>query len=200
MRHLLPVVLSCLLIASCSKTPPPPSSDKPVDVLLVGAGVMSATLGTMLTELDPALKVAMYERLDSVAAESSDAMNNAGTGHSAFAELNYTPEKADGSIDTKKAVDINEQFEVSKQFWAYQVRKGYLPDPRAFVNNVPHMSFVWGDENIAFLRKRYEALQKENLFKGMQYSEDAAQIKAWAPIMMNGRDQNQKIAATRWLV
>jgi len=196
MRHLLPVILSCLLIASCSKTPPP-SSDKPVDVLLVGAGVMSATLGTMLTELDPALKVAMYERLDSVAAESSDAMNNAGTGHSAFAELNYTPEKADGSIDTKKAVDINEQFEVSKQFWAYQVQRGYLPDPRAFVNNVPHMSFVWGDENIAFLRKRYEALQKENLFKGMQYSEDAAQIKAWAPIMMNGRDANQKIAATR---
>lgn len=158
MRHLLPVILSCLLIASCSKTPPP-SSDKPVDVLLVGAGVMSATLGTMLTELDPALKVAMYERLDSVAAESSDAMNNAGTGHSAFAELNYTPEKADGSIDTRKAVDINEQFEVSKQFWAYQVQRGYLPDPRAFVNNVPHMSFVWGDENIAFLRKRYEALQ-----------------------------------------
>ena len=196
MRKVLVVALSGLLLASCGKTPPA-STDKPVDVVLIGAGVMSATLGTMLTELQPGLKVAMYERLDSVAAESSDAMNNAGTGHSAFAELNYTPEKADGSIDTKKAVEINEQFEVSKQFWAYQVQKGYLPDPRAFVNNVPHMSFVWGDENIAFLRKRYDALQKENLFKGMQYSEDYAQIKEWAPLVMNGRDQNQKVAATR---
>ncbi len=196
MRNLLPVLLSCLLIASCSKNPPP-ANDKPVDVVLVGAGVMSATLGTMLKELQPDLKVEMYERLDSVAAESSDAMNNAGTGHSAFMELNYTPDTPDGGIETKKAVDINEQFEVSKQFWAYQVQKGYLPDARAFVNNVPHMSFVWGDDNIAFLRKRYAALQKENLFKGMLYSEDYEQIKAWAPLVMNGRDRNQKVAATR---
>ena len=196
MRNLLPVLLSCLLIASCSKSPPP-ANDKPVDVVLVGAGVMSATLGTMLTELQPDLKVAMYERLDSVAAESSDAMNNAGTGHSAFAELNYTPDTPDGGIETRKAVDINEQFEISKQFWAFQVQKGYLPDARAFINNVPHMSFVWGDDNIAFLRKRYAALQKENLFKGMQYSEDPKQIAEWAPIMMQGREPNQKIAVTR---
>lgn len=196
MRNLFPVLLSCLLIASCSKAPPA-SSDKPVDVVLIGAGIMSATLGTMLHELQPDLKMAMYERLDSVAAESSDAMNNAGTGHAALAELNYTPDTPDGGIETKKAVDINEQFEVSKQFWAYQVQKGYLPDPRAFINNVPHMSFVWGDENIAFLRKRYAALQKENLFKGMEYSEDYDQIHKWAPLVMDGRDRSQKVAATR---
>ena len=196
MRKLLPVVLSCSLVAACDKAPPA-SNDKPVDVVLVGAGVMSATLGTMLTELQPDLKVEMFERLDSVAAESSDAMNNAGTGHSAFMELNYTPDLPDGSIETKKAVDINEQFEVSKQFWAYQVKQGYIPDARAFINNVPHMSFVWGDDNIDFLRKRYAALQNENLFKGMLYSEDHAQIAKWAPLVMNGRDQNQKVAATR---
>ncbi|MBD8528387.1 MULTISPECIES: malate dehydrogenase (quinone) [unclassified Massilia] len=196
MRKLLPVVLSCSLIAACDKAPPA-SNDKPVDVVLIGAGVMSATLGTMLTELQPDLKVEMFERLDAVAAESSDAMNNAGTGHSAFMELNYTPDLPDGSIETKKAVDINEQFEVSKQFWAYQVRQGAIPDARTFINNVPHMSFVWGDDNINFLRKRYAALQKENLFKGMLYSEDHAQIAKWAPLVMNGRDQNQKVAATR---
>jgi malate dehydrogenase (quinone) len=146
-------------------------------VVLVGAGVMSATLGTMLKELQPDLTMQMFERLDSVSAESSDAMNNAGTGHSGFAELNYTPEMPDGHVETKKAVDINEQFEGSKQFWAYQVQKGYLGDPRTFINNVPHMSFVWGDDNIAYLRKRYDALQKENLFKGMVYTEDQEQLR-----------------------
>ncbi len=158
---------------------------------------MSATLGTMLKELQPDLSMQMYERLDSVSAESSDAMNNAGTGHSGFAELNYTPETPDGGIDTKKAVDINEQFEVSKQFWAYQVKKKYLGEPQSFINNVPHMSFVWGDDNIAYLRKRYDALQKENLFKGMLYSEDQNEIRKWAPLVMTGRDSTQKVAATR---
>ncbi|MEM8512516.1 malate dehydrogenase (quinone) [Massilia sp. MP_M2] len=196
MRNSLFVVLSCFVVASCSKAPAP-SNDKPVDVVLIGAGVMSATLGTMLKELDPELTIQMYERMDSVSAESSDAMNNAGTGHSGFAELNYTPEMPDGTIETKKAVDINEQFEVSKQFWAYQVQKQYLGAPQTFINNVPHMAFVWGDDNINFLRKRYAALQKENLFKGMLYSEDQAEISKWAPLVMNGRDAAQKVAATR---
>ena len=196
MRKSLLVLMSCLILAACDKTPPA-STDKPLDVLLVGAGTMSATLGSMLKELDPSLTMEMYERMDSVSAESSDAMNNAGTGHSAFAELNYTPEAADGSIETKKAVAINEQFEVSKQFWAYQVQKQYLGAPQSFINNVPHMAFVWGDDNINFLRKRYAALQKENLFKGMLYSEDQAEIRKWAPLVMNGRDAAQKVAATR---
>lgn len=188
--------MACVVLSSCDKTPPA-SSEKPVDVVLVGAGVMSATLGTMLKELQPDLTMQMFERLDSVSAESSDAMNNAGTGHSGFAELNYTPEMPDGSIETKKAVDINEQFEISKQFWAYQVQKGYLGAPNTFINNVPHMAFVWGDDNINYLRKRYAALQKENLFKGMVYTEDTEQLRKWIPLVMNGRDKNQKVAATR---
>ena len=196
MRKSLVILMSCLILAACSKTPPA-SADKPVDVLLIGAGTMSATLGTMLKEMDPTLTMAIYERMDSVAAESSDAMNNAGTGHSAFAELNYTPEAADGHIETKKAVEINEQFEVSKQFWAYQVKNKYIGAPQTFINNVPHMAFVWGDDNINFLRKRYAALQKENLFKGMLYSEDPAVIAQWAPLIMTGRDKGQKVAATR---
>jgi len=196
MRTSLLVVLSCLILASCSKAPAP-SNDKPVDVVLIGAGVMSATLGTMLKELDPELSIQMFERMDSVSAESSDAMNNAGTGHSGFAELNYTPEMPDGAIDTRKAVDINEQFEISKQFWAYQVQKQYLGAPNTFINNVPHMAFVWGDDNIHYLRKRYDALQKENLFKGMLFTEDQETIRKWAPLVMNGRDASQKVAATR---
>jgi len=196
MRTSLILVPLCLALASCSKNPAPTSAP-PVDVVLIGAGVMSATLGTMLKELDPALTVTMFERMDAVSAESSDAMNNAGTGHSGFAELNYTPETPDGGIDTHKAVDINEQFEISKQFWAYQVQKQYLGAPQSFINNVPHMSFVWGAENIAYLHKRYDALQKENLFKGMVYTEDNEQLKKWIPLVMNGRDPKQKVAATR---
>ncbi len=196
MRKSLILLMSCLILAACDKTPPA-STDKPLDVLLVGAGTMSATLGSMLKELDPSLTMEMFERMDAVSAESSDAMNNAGTGHSAFAELNYTPEAADGSIETKKAVAINEQFEVSKQFWAYQVANKHLGAPQTFINNVPHMSFVWGDDNIAFLKKRYAALQQENLFKGMLFSEDFNQIAQWAPLVMQGRDKNQKVAATR---
>jgi malate dehydrogenase (quinone) len=196
MRTSLVLVLSCFALSSCSKNPAP-SSDKPVDVVLIGAGVMSATLGTMLKELEPGLSIQMFERADSVSAESSDAMNNAGTGHSGFAELNYTPETPDGGIDTHKAVDINEQFEISKQFWAYQVQKQYLGAPQTFINNVPHMSFVWGDENIAYLHKRYDALQKENLFKGMVYTEDKEQLRQWIPLVMNGRNPQQNIAATR---
>jgi malate dehydrogenase (quinone) len=196
MRTSFIVVVSCLALSSCSKNPAPTAAP-PVDVVLVGAGVMSATLGTMLKELQPGLSIQMFERADSVSAESSDAMNNAGTGHSGFAELNYTPETPDGGIDTHKAVDINEQFEISKQFWAYQVQKQYLGAPQTFINNVPHMSFVWGDENIAYLHKRYDALQKENLFKGMVYTEDKEQLKKWIPIVMNGRNPQQKIAATR---
>lgn len=196
MRKYILLLSACLILAACSKTPPA-SSDQPVDVLLIGAGTMSATLGSMLKELDPTLTMAMYERLDKVAAESSDSLNNAGTGHSAFAELNYTPELPDGTVETKKAVEINESFEISKQFWAYQVQHQNLGAPTTFINNVPHMSLVWGDANIAFLRKRYAALQQQNLFKGMLYSEDPAQITQWAPLAMNGRDPAQKLAATR---
>jgi len=195
MRKPLVIALSCLALASCSKTPPA-SSDKPLDVVLIGGGVMSATLGTLLEELQPNLSMQMVERLDAVGAESSDTMNNAGTGHSGFAEMNYTPENPDGSVGASKAVDINEQFEISKQFWAYQVKKNYLGNPRTFINNVPHMAFVWGD-NIPFLQKRYAALTHENLFKGMLYSEDPEQIREWAPLVMNGRDKGQKVAATR---
>ena len=136
----------------------------PADVVLIGAGIMSATLGMLLKQLQPSLTIEIFERLDGAAAESSDAWNNAGTGHSAFCELNYTPEKADGTIDTSKAVKIAESFEVSKQFWAYLVENKIFNHPGSFIRIIPHMSFVWGDENVAYLRKRYEALAAMPLF------------------------------------
>lgn len=169
---------------------------KKVDVLLVGGGIMSATLGIWLNELEPNWTMEMVERLDGVAQESSNGWNNAGTGHSALAELNYTPENKDGKIEIAKAIEINEAFQISRQFWAWQVKNSVLKDPRSFINSTPHMSFVWGDENIKYLKKRYEALQASPLFRGMQYSEDAEQIKKWVPLMMEGRAANQKIAAT----
>ncbi|MBT9268234.1 malate dehydrogenase (quinone) [Pseudomonas sp. MG-9] len=169
---------------------------KKVDVLLIGGGIMSTTLGVWINELEPSWSMQMVERLDGVALESSNGWNNAGTGHSALAELNYTPEDDKGNVTIPKAVEINEAFQVSRQFWAWQVQQGVLKNPRSFINTTPHMSFVWGDDNIKFLKKRYEALQASPLFAGMQYSEDPAVIKKWVPLMMEGRDPNQKIAAT----
>lgn len=193
MKKLL-LTLMCLSLLGCAKTPEP---EKTVDALLIGGGIMSASLGTYLNELEPGLSIDIYERLDQVASESSNPWNNAGTGHSAFCELNYTPELADGSIDISKAVAINESFEISKQFWAYQVERKVLNNPPSFINNVPHMSFVWGDDNVAFLKKRHAALQASSLFRGMQYSEDPEQIKQWVPLVMQGREPGQKLAATR---
>lgn len=165
------------------------------DVVLIGAGIMSATLGLLLKELNPKATIEILERLDSAAQESSDAMNNAGTGHAAFCELNYTPEK-NGVIDTTKALNICQQFEESRQFWSYLVRQNIIESPKTFVNSVPHMSFVWGDKNAQFLKNRYHALKKEPLFQAMEYSEDTSVIKEWAPLIMEGRDAKDKVAAT----
>ncbi len=169
---------------------------KKVDVLLIGGGIMSSTLGVWLNELEPEWSMEMVERLDGVAEESSNGWNNAGTGHSALAELNYTPEDKNGKVEIPKAIEINEAFQISRQFWAWQVQQNVLKNPRSFINSTPHMSFVWGDDNITFLKKRYEALQASPLFAGMQYSEDPVQIKKWVPLMMEGRDPQQKVAAT----
>src|SRR5471032_3023262 len=169
---------------------------KKVDVLLIGGGIMSATLGVWLNELQPDWSMEMVERLDGVAEESSNGWNNAGTGHSALAELNYTPEDKSGKVDISKAIEINEAFQISRQFWAWQVKNSVLKNPRSFINSTPHMSFLWGAENIKFLKKRYEALQASPLFRGMQYSEDPEQIKKWVPLMMEGRPAGQAIAAT----
>ncbi|MCO7522126.1 MULTISPECIES: malate dehydrogenase (quinone) [unclassified Pseudomonas] len=169
---------------------------KKVDVLLVGGGIMSSTLAVWLNELEPTWSMEMVERLDGVAEESSNGWNNAGTGHSALAELNYTPEDKDGNVNITKAIEINESFQISRQFWAWQVRQGVLKNPHSFINTTPHMSFVWGDDNIKFLKKRYDALQASPLFRPMQYSEDHAQIAKWVPLMMEGRDPNQKLAVT----
>jgi malate dehydrogenase (quinone) len=167
------------------------------DVVLIGAGIMSATLGTLLRKLDPALTVQVFERLDGAAAESSDAWNNAGTGHSAFCELNYTPEAEDGSVDVDKAVRIAEQFEQSKQFWAALVADGSLPAPEQFIRTVPHIAFVWGRDNVDFLHARYAAMQASPLFHGMEIATDPEVIASWAPLVMAGRDREIPVAATR---
>ncbi|MGS3492080.1 malate dehydrogenase (quinone) [Klebsiella pneumoniae] len=170
--------------------------EQETDVLLIGGGIMSATLGTWLQELEPDWSITMVEQMSSVAEESSNGWNNAGTGHAALMELNYTPQTANG-INIDKAVDINEAFHISRQFWAHQVTRGVLNKPKSFINSVPHMSFVWGEDNVNFLRARYAALQQSELFRGIRYSEDHQQIKAWAPLVMEGRDPLQKVAATR---
>ncbi|MDB5196810.1 MAG: malate:quinone oxidoreductase [Flaviaesturariibacter sp.] len=171
--------------------------DETADIILIGAGIMSATLGILLKQLHPGLKLEIFERLDSAAAESSDAWNNAGTGHSAFCELNYTPEREDGTIDISKAIKIAESFEVSKQFWAYLVSNNIIQPPGSFIHSIPHCSFVWGDKNVDYLRKRHEALQTSPLFRSMQFSTDSAQIRDWMPLVMEGRDEAQPVAATK---
>src|SRR5580704_1820038 len=146
------------------------------DIVLIGAGIMTATLAVMLKELDPRLKIEIHEVLGSEAQESSNAWNNAGTGHAALCELNYTPEKADGSVDISKALQVNTEFDLSRQLWAYLVAKGAIKDPQSFIHPVPHFSFVRGMENRNYLRKRFVALSSHPLYYGMEYSEDKKRI------------------------
>jgi malate dehydrogenase (quinone) len=160
---------------------------------------MSATLGTLLHELEPTWKILIVERLSAVGHESSNAWNNAGTGHSALCELNYTPERPDGSIAIDSAVSVNEQFQVSRQFWSWLVSEKMIPDPSSFIHQSPHMSFVWGEANVAYLRKRFDALRGHPLFMGMEYSEDPLEIARWAPLLIDGRKKGEPLAATRFV-
>lgn len=168
-----------------------------VDVILIGAGIMSATLGTLINELHPSASIEIFERLDEVAAESSDAWNNAGTGHAALCELNYTPQSPDGSVNISKAINIAEAFEISKEFWSYLVVNKLVDQPESFIRSIPHMSFVFGKHNVEFLRQRYEAMRAHHLFKGMEYTEDHETLTRWIPLVMEGRNPEELLAATR---
>ncbi len=172
-------------------------SNTNTDVILIGAGIMSATLGTLLKELEPDWNITVYEQLDKPGEESSNEWNNAGTGHSALCELNYTPEQADGTVDTTKAVNINEQFQISRQFWSYLVEKNLIQDPQEFIMPLPHISYVEGEANVNFLRKRYEALSTNPLFEGMEFTDDIDTMREWMPLMMEGKVQTEPIAATK---
>ncbi|MGC4106484.1 MAG: malate dehydrogenase (quinone) [Thermomicrobiales bacterium] len=168
-----------------------------LDVVLIGGGIMSATLGVMLQQVRPDWSVQVYERLLDVGSESSGSWNNAGTGHAAYCEMNYTPQRANGTVDIAKALTINEQFHVTRQFWSSLIERGDMPDPGTFVHGVPHMSYVKGDTDLAFLRERYRLLKEQPLFAEMQYSEDLATIGGWAPLMFDGRPASGTIGMTR---
>ncbi|GED57189.1 malate:quinone oxidoreductase [Brevibacillus formosus] len=173
------------------------SIQQKTDVILIGAGVMSATLGALLKELAPELEIKVFEKLAKAGEESSNEWNNAGTGHAALCELNYTSEKADGSIDISKAIKINEHFQLSRQFWAYLVKNNLIQNPQDFIMPIPHMSMVQGEKNVSFLKKRFEALANNPLFQGMEYSDDPEKLKEWIPLIMEGRASNEPIAATK---
>lgn len=168
-----------------------------VDIALIGAGIMSATLGTFLKELEPSLKIHMFERLHSCAQESSDSWNNAGTGHAANCEMNYTPERQDGTIDISEALEVNTEFDLSRQFWSYLVKTGKIKDPSEFINSCPHMSFVQGADGVNFLKKRFTEMTKSYCFHGMEYTESHDEIAKWTPLIIEGRDKNEPIAMTR---
>lgn len=167
------------------------------DIILIGAGVMSATLGALLKELAPEWEIKVFEKLAGAGEESSNEWNNAGTGHAALCELNYTSEKYDGSIDISKAVKINEQFQLSRQFWSYLVERNLIRHPQDFIMPLPHMSWVQGEKDVSYLNRRFKALSKNPLFQGMEYSDDPAKLKEWIPLMMEGRTSNEPVAATK---
>ncbi|MDY7224476.1 malate:quinone oxidoreductase [Halalkalibacterium halodurans] len=167
------------------------------DVILIGAGIMSATLGSLLKELKPEWEIKVFEKLANAGEESSNEWNNAGTGHAALCELNYTAEKSDGTIDISKAVKINEQFQISRQFWAYLVSQNLISNPQDFIMPIPHMSLVQGEDNVAYLKKRFKALSNIPLFEGMEFSNDPEKLKEWIPLVMEGRTSNEPIAATK---
>jgi len=166
-------------------------------ILLIGAGIMSATLAVILNELEPDLEIGIYEVLDQPAQESSNAWNNAGTGHAALCELNYTPEMEDGTIDISKALHVNTEFDLSRQFWSFLVKNKAIADPQSFINSVPHFSFVQGKENVTFLKKRFETLSATPFYRGMEFTDDKAVLQDWLPLVMEGRDPDEVVAATR---
>jgi malate dehydrogenase (quinone) len=167
------------------------------DVVLVGGGIMSATLASLLGIVAPDWSVAVFESGPAVAEESSGPWNNAGTGHAALCELNYTPAGPDGRVDATKAATINEQFQLSRQFWSHLVRRGMTGSPKEFITPVPHISFVTGEKGRSYMRNRYASLVAHPLFEGMEYTDDPATYAEWAPLMMAGRDPGEVIAATR---
>lgn len=167
------------------------------DVVLIGAGIMSSTLGVLLKEFEPSLSIQMFETLEAPALESSEAWNNAGTGHAANCEMNYTPQRADGSIDISKALEVNVEFDLSRQLWSFLVTKGSIKDPRSFIHPIPHMCFVRGIENVSFLRKRFEAMTSHHCYYGMEYTEDKKRIADWVPLVMEGRADDEPVSATR---
>jgi malate dehydrogenase (quinone) len=173
------------------------SSETKTEVILIGAGIMSATLGTLLKELVPEWEITVFEKLDKAGEESSNEWNNAGTGHAALCELNYTKENPDGSVDISKAIQINEQFQVSMQFWSYLVKSKLINNPQEFIRPLPHMSLVLGEENVTFLKKRFEALTKNPLFQGMEFSDDPEKLMDWIPLIMEERNLSEAIAATK---
>jgi malate dehydrogenase (quinone) len=158
---------------------------------------MSATLGSLLKELVPDWKITVFEKLANAGEESSNEWNNAGTGHAALCELNYTSEKPDGSIDISKAIKINEQFEVSKQFWSYLVNSNLISNPQDFIMSLPHMSLVQGENNVTFLKNRFESMSNNPLFQGMEFSDDPEKLMEWLPLIMTDRTSNEPIAATK---
>lgn len=170
---------------------------KKTAVILIGAGIMSATIGLLLKELNPDITITVLEKLDRIGEESSNAWNNAGTGHSSFCELNYTPELENGQVDVTKALKIAASFESSKELWAYFVKEKNILSPSSFINRVPHISYVWGDDDVRFLKKRYDALIKYPLFENMQYTRDNELMNSWMPLVMKGRPANTPMAATK---
>ncbi|WP_324611360.1 malate dehydrogenase (quinone) [Mycolicibacterium brumae] len=169
------------------------TAETKTDVVLIGAGIMSATLGALLRLVEPDWTITVIERLDGAAAESSDPWNNAGTGHSALCELNYTPQQPDGSIDITKAITVNEQFQVSRQFWAHSVQNNVLTDVRSFLNPVPHVSFVAGADRVEYLRKRRDALAANPLFATTEFINDADEFARRLPYMATGRDFSEPV-------
>src|SRR5699024_6420942 len=165
-------------------------------VILVGAGIVSATLATLIKKIEPEWEITIFERLEKASEESSNVWNNAGTGHEALCELNYTPENSDGTISVEKAMEIFNDFQISKQFWAELVKENNISRPSEFINPLPHMSFVHGEKNQAFLSKRYKALSNLPAFEKMKYTEDRDTINEWSSLLMEDRAE-MPLAATK---
>ncbi|WP_054820701.1 MULTISPECIES: malate:quinone oxidoreductase [Micrococcaceae] len=176
---------------------PSETSTKNFDVVLIGAGIMSATLGTLINQLEPNWSIALFENLDQAGEESSSPWNNAGTGHSALCELNYSPAQPDGSVDPTKAIGINEQYQISRQFFSWAVRNQHASAPENFIHALPHMSFVIGQDHSKYLKTRYDAMRAQPLFSAMEFTEDLDTINEWTPLVARGRDASQKVAASR---
>ncbi|NMT64961.1 malate:quinone oxidoreductase [Marinobacter orientalis] len=165
-----------------------------MNVIIIGAGIMGTTFATLAKEMVPDLDITILERLDGPGEGNSSAFWNAGTGHEANCELNYTPVDEE-VISVEKALKIHAQFNVAKQFWAYLIEKGAIKDPTTFINQTKHCTIV-SEPAIQELKLRFKEMSAHHFFEHMRYSEDFDEIKSWIPYTMEERPRHEKMAAT----
>ena len=173
-----------------------PDSANP-DVVLIGGGIMSATLAALLEVVAPQWSITVFEsaagrrRRELARLEQRRHRPRRPVRAELHARRARRPGGPGQGRHDQRAVPGLPPVLVAPG------RAGLTGAPKEFINPVPHVSFVTGEDGRAYMRARHEALAAQPLFDGLEYSDDPAELAEWTPLMMAGRDPRQLVAATR---